>query len=119
MKKQRATILQKLVHFLTAFSVVMKAIAKMEHPQGYWPVIVFFLLTGIYIVVITLLHDRLHAHTRLLDATVYALESVVTATVAYLYFAEGARGLPWVFAIASIGFAIATVVRLVKRPKEA
>jgi len=56
---RRAALLQKFVHFLTAFTILMKALAKLEHPEGYTAVITLFLAASIYIVVITLLHDRL------------------------------------------------------------
>jgi hypothetical protein len=66
----------------------------------------------VWILAITLLHDRLHAHARLLTASVYAIESIATAIVAALYFAEGKRFLPWVTALGSLGFAIALIVHL-------
>lgn len=116
--KRRATILQKLVHFLTAFAITMKGIAKLEHPHGYELVIALFFAAAIYIVTITLLHDRLHAHERLLTASVYVLEAIVTAIVAALYFGEGKRALPWMFVFASAMFVVATVVRLVRTRRE-
>lgn len=114
MKPRAKTILPKLVHFLTAFGILMKGVAKLEHPEGYWPVIVLFFVASAYIVIITLLHGRLHRHARLIDASVTAIECVLTAIVAVIYFKEGARLLPYVFAIASFGFGVATVVRLTK-----
>lgn len=111
---RRAAALQKLVHFMTAFAVVMKAIAKLEHPEGSWPLIFFFLTAGIYIVVITLLHGHLHAHEHLLTRSVYALESAVTAIVAILYVQEGRAALQYVFALASVLFAVALVVHIVR-----
>jgi hypothetical protein len=111
---RRAALLQKLVHFLTALTLVLKAIAKMEHPHGYAPVITFFLLSAIYIVVITLLHDRLHAHLRLLQASVYAIECVATGIVAWLFVQEGKHGLQWVMGFASLMFLVALIIHLVK-----
>lgn len=113
--KRRATLLQKLVHFLTAFTLLMKALSKLDHPEGKGAVIAFFLLAAIYIVAITLLHDHLHAHARTLEASVYAIEAIGTGLLAFLYSAEGKKGLPWVFAAAAIGFVIAFVIRLTKR----
>ncbi|HKR64390.1 MAG TPA: serine hydrolase domain-containing protein [Thermoanaerobaculia bacterium] len=109
--KRRAAVLQKVVHFLTAFVFVMKGVVKLEHPHGRELAIAFFFAAAAYIVVITLLHARLHAHARILDASVYALESIGTAIVAALYFGEGKRALPWFFVVASVAFAIAIVVR--------
>lgn len=109
---RRAALLQKFVHLLAAFTILMKALAKLEHPEGSWPLIMLFLAATITIVVITVFHERLHRHERLLDASVYAIESVVMAIVGWLYFHEGARWLPYPFVIASLGFAIACVVRL-------
>jgi drug/metabolite transporter (DMT)-like permease len=116
---RRAALLQKFVHLLAAFTILMKALAKLDHPDGYWPVIALFLIATIYIVLITVFHERLHRHVRLLDASVYAIECVVMGIVAWLSFHEGARWLPYVFSIASAGFAIAFVMRLVRRPRGA
>ena len=107
--------LPKLVHFLTAFTIAMKGVAKLEHPEGYWPVIVLFFAASAYIVAITLLHERLHRHERLIDASVTAIECVLMAIVSAMYFKEGARWLPYAFAFASLCFAVATIVRLVKK----
>ena len=112
-------MLQKFVHFMTAFTMIMKGIAKLENPTGYWPVIIFFFATGTYITVITLLHDRLHAHTKILDATVYALESMATGLVAWLFIVEGTRFLQYVFGLAAVLFAMACVVRLLRKESPA
>jgi hypothetical protein len=114
MKNERATILQKLVHFLTALTITLKAIAKMEHPEGSQGVILLFLASAVYIIAITLLHAKLHKHQRFLTASVYAIECVVMAVVTWLYVSEGKQGLQFVTGIASVGFAIALMVHLTK-----
>jgi hypothetical protein len=111
---RRQQLLQKLVHFLTAFTILMKALSKLEHPEGYWPVITLFLLAAIYIVIITLLHERLHHHAARIDASVYAIECVVMIIIATLTFREGARFFPYLYVVSAIGFAIAFVMRLVR-----
>lgn len=111
---RRAALLQKFVHLLTAFTITMKALIKLEHPEGYWPVIVLFCVSAIYIVVITILHDRLHHRATQLDASVLAIECVVMAIIAVLTFREGARYFPYLYVISSVGFAIAFVMRIVK-----
>lgn len=118
-RQKRAATLQKFVHFMTAFTMIMKGIAKLEHPVGYWTIILFFFATGVYITIITLLHDRLHAHMKILDATVYALESVATGLVAWLFLVEGTRYLQYLFAFASVMFAVACAVRLLRRDSAA
>jgi hypothetical protein len=111
-------VLPKIVHLLTALTVLLKGLAKLEHPQGYWPVILFFFASAAYIATIAVLHDRLHRHERVLTASVYAIEIVVAATVGWVFAHEGKKGLPWMFALASAMFAVALVVHLVKtRPK--
>ena len=112
--KSRSALLQKFVHMLTAFTITMKALVKLEHPEGYWPVIVFFCVSAIYIVVVTIMHDRLHRHARIIDASVYAIECMVMAVMTFLTFHEGARLLPYVYLLASIGFAISCIVRLTR-----
>lgn len=109
---RRQALFQKFVHFLTALTLLLKAIGKMEHPHGYEAIIAFFLLAAIYIVAITLLHDRLHAHLRLLEASVYGIESIATGIVAWLYLQEGKHYLQWLMAFASVMFIVALVVRL-------
>ncbi len=116
---RRAALLAKFVHFLTALTILLKALVKLEHPEGYWPVIVLFLVSSIYIVVMTLLHARLHRHAALIDASVYGIETVVTAIVAWVSFREGAQSFPYLYVAASIGFAVALVVRLVKGDRPA
>jgi uncharacterized membrane protein YoaK (UPF0700 family) len=111
---RRKQLLQKLVHFLTAFTILMKALIKLEHPHGYWPVITLFLLSAIYIVIITLLHERLHRHAARLDASVYAIECAIMIIIATLTFREGARYFPYFYIVSAIGFAIAFVMRLVR-----
>jgi hypothetical protein len=113
-RHERSATLQKFVHFMTALTMIMKGITKLEHPTGYWPIIIFFFATGLYITTITLLHDRLHAHMKLLDATVLALESMATGLVAWLFLVEGTRYLHYFFAFASVMFAIACAVRLLR-----
>ncbi|HEV7764350.1 MAG TPA: hypothetical protein VGQ76_05070 [Thermoanaerobaculia bacterium] len=117
MKSARATILQKLVHVLTALTITLKAVAKMEHAEGSQGVILFFLASAVYIIAITLLHAKLHKHERRLTASVYAIECVVTAIVTWLYATEGKQGLQFVTGIASVGFAIAFMVHLTKARK--
>jgi len=111
---RRAAVLQKVVHVLTALILLLKGISKLEHASHYWPFIVFFFATAAWILAITILHDHLHSHARMLTASVYAIECVATAIVAGLYFAEGKRALPWVTTLAALGFAIAFVVHLKK-----
>jgi hypothetical protein len=111
-------VLPKIVHFLTALTLLLKGISKLDHPEGYWPVILFFFASAAYILVITILHDRLHHHERALTASVYAIESAVTATVAWLYAHEGKKGLPWAAGFAAIMFAVALVVYLRKTRRD-
>lgn len=111
------TILPKVVHYLTAFTILLKAVAKLEHPEGYWPVIILFTASAAAIVVVTVLHDRLHHHQRYIDAGVMATECVLMIVAAVLGFKEGGRYYPYGFVIASLFFAVATVVRLVKKPR--
>lgn len=107
-------LLPKIVHLLTALTVLMKGLAKLEHPDGYWAVIIFFFASAAYIATIAVFHDRLHHHERLLTASVYAIEIAVTSCVAWVYAHEGKKGLPWGFGLAAVLFGVALVVHLVK-----
>ena len=114
-RERRRALLAKFVHFMTALSILLKAMSKLEQGGGvYTPLILFLLAASAYIVFMTLMHDRLHAHSHLIDASVYAIECIVLSIVTYLFWQEGKTSLATVSAIAPIGFAIALVVRLAK-----
>jgi hypothetical protein len=110
--KQRNAFLQKLVHFLTAFTLALKGFSKLEHPEGYWPIIIFFFASAAYIVAVTLLHDRLHHHERWITASIYALEAVAMTAMAAVYLSEGKRALGTVASLAPVGFVVALIVHL-------
>jgi hypothetical protein len=112
--KKRAAKLQKVVHFCTAFVLLLKGISKLAHPHGYEAIIALFFASAIYIAAITILHDRLHQYERLLTASVYVIEAVVTGIMAWLYLAEGKRALGTVASLAPVLFTIALIVHLVK-----
>lgn len=113
---KRKAILLKAGHLLVALTVILKGVAKMEHPEGYWPLVLFLLAGGAYIALITVFHDRLHHHRKYLDASIYAIECLVMASVTFIYVKEGKHALPYVTGLAALGFAVTTIVRLV-RPK--
>jgi hypothetical protein len=115
MKNRRAGIAVKVAHFLTAFTVFTKGLAKLEHPHGYELIIAFLFVSAAYIVAITVFHDRLHEHVKLLDASVYAIECVVMSIVTWLYASEGKHLLQYFTGAAALLFAVALVVRLVRR----
>jgi hypothetical protein len=112
--RTRSALLQKLVHFLTALTLLLKGIDKLEHPHGYWAIIFFFLASAAYIAAITAFHDRLHHRLRAINASVFAIESVATGAVAWVYFQEGKKFLPWLMAFASLMFLVALIVHLLK-----
>jgi hypothetical protein len=114
-RERRRALLAKFVHFMTALTILLKAMSKLEQGGGvYTPLVLFLFASTAYIVFMTLMHDRLHAHSHLIDASVYAIECVVLSIVTYLFWQEGKTSLATVSAIAPIGFAIALVVRLAK-----
>jgi len=119
MKSRRAAILTKVAHFLTAFTVFTKGLAKLEHPHGYELIIGFLFASAAFIVAITIFHERLHRHVKLLDASVYAIECVIMSIVTWLYASEGKHFLPYVTGAAAAMFAIALVVRLLTPPHSA
>ena len=112
--RKRNPLLTKLVHFLTALTLLLKGVDKLDHPEGMWPIIFFFLASAAYIAAITALHDRLHHHVRAITASVFAIECVATALVAWVYAHEGKKGLPWFMAFASLMFLVALIVHLVR-----
>lgn len=118
-KSERMAIMRKVGHLLVALTVVLKGLAKIDHPEGYWPLIYFLFAGGAYIAIITVLHDRLHRHGKYLDASIYAIECLVMASITYIYVREGRHALQYVTGFAAIAFAVATVVRLVKEKPHA
>ena len=112
-RARRAAALQKVGHFLTALVVILKGVVKLEHPEGYWPLIVFLFAGGAYIAVVTVLHDRLHHHMRRIEASVYAIESLVMVAMTWIFVSEGKNAIQYVTGLAALAFAVATMVRLI------
>ncbi|MEO8380390.1 MAG: hypothetical protein ABI779_12060 [Acidobacteriota bacterium] len=113
-RTERRALLQKIGHYLTAFTIGMKGFIKLEHPHGNEAAIALFFASAVYITVMTILHDRLHRHATLLDASVLGIECIVTGILASIYVREGSHGLQYLFALASVLFAVAFFVRLRK-----
>lgn len=110
----RSVALQKFVHFMTAFVIAMKGVAKLEEPRASMPLIALFFASAIYIVITTILHDRLHHHLRWIDASVFAIEIVLTGIIAAGYFAEGKPALGGLMALAATLFGVALTVHLLR-----
>lgn len=108
----RSERLQFLVHFLAAFVIFLKALVKLEHPEGNWPLITFLFAASFWIVTVTLLHHRLHLPEALVTLSTYAIEAIVLAIVASLYAGEGKHALAVTVALAAAGYTVAFGVYL-------
>jgi uncharacterized membrane protein YkvA (DUF1232 family) len=103
--------LQKVVHYLTAFTIFLKAFSKLAHPEGYWPLIIGLFAASAYIVVMTALHDRIRVSHKAFDLSLYAIEAAVLATVAWLHSKDGEPRLAAVVGVSAIGYVVAMIVR--------
>jgi hypothetical protein len=102
--------LQPMVHGLTALTIFLKGLSKLEHPEGYWPFIIFLFAGSAVILALTVLHHRVHLSELVVHVTTYVIEAVTLGTVAYLYFGEGKRGLGVLSAVAAFGFVVACFI---------
>jgi hypothetical protein len=110
-------MLENVSHYLTAFVVVMKGVAKIETP-GKLAFALFFIVVGIIIAAGTLFHHKFEHLVKNFKAYVFLLESIVIGLVGYSYLKEGKQGLPYICFAASIAFLIAMVVSLTKVRKQ-
>ncbi|RAW02794.1 hypothetical protein [Pseudochryseolinea flava] len=112
-RTQRLHFLENVSHYLTAFVVIMKGVAKLENPDKL-AFSIFFIIVGILIALGTLFHHKFEHLIKNFKAYVFLLESIVIALVGYLYLKEGKQGLPYVCFFASLAFLISMVVHFVK-----
>jgi predicted membrane channel-forming protein YqfA (hemolysin III family) len=85
----------------------LKGLSKLDHPQGYWPLILGCWLAAFAVVVVTAFHGSLQRRFTKLSLVVYIAEAAVCAALVHYTFAEGKRGLPYVWLVAAVAFTVA------------
>jgi hypothetical protein len=100
-------LLRSIHHFLTGAILITKGISKISHHAVIGSLILLFGLMILSFFFYTLLKKR---HGENFELMVHWFEALVALFTAYIFFTEGARYLPYVFLLASIGFFIAIYV---------
>jgi predicted MFS family arabinose efflux permease len=112
-KARRVRLLENVVHYLTAFTIILKGLDKIGAPgkAGYGIVLV---LIGALIVLGTIFHHKLERWLKHFKAITYALEAVVMSIVGYLYLKEGKQLIQYVCFFAAVMFIVALCVYIRK-----
>ena len=100
-------LLHSLHHFLTGTVLIIKGIDKISHHTIIGGLVLLFGVLILSFFVYTLLKKR---HGQHLELMVHWFEALVSLFMAYIFFTEGARYLPYMFLLAAIGFFIAIYV---------
>lgn len=113
MNKVAAARLQSVAHYLAGLVILLKGVAKLDAAPS--ALAYFFVMTGAVVIIATGFHQRMHRYERLYLVSLYLVEAVVMALVAWTFASEGKKGLPIVFGVAAFLFAVAFVVMLFGR----
>lgn len=114
MTPRSADRLATITHFLTAFVILMKGIAKAEHFHGHEALVIFLFAAAAYIGVGAAIHHRFHGRSgELIQASFYLVEAVICVLIGRYSAAEGAKMLPYAFHAAAAGFTVALAVNTV------
>ena len=108
-------MLHSIHHFLTGAVLITKGIDKISHHAIIGSLILLF---GIIILAFFFYTLFKRNHSENLELTVNWFEALVSLFMAYIFFTEGARFLPYAFLLAAIGFFIAIYVHSRKRSRK-
>jgi peptidoglycan/LPS O-acetylase OafA/YrhL len=106
--------LQVLAHYLTAFALALKGVSKLDHPHGYWPLILLCWISATMIVILTARHDRLEKRGVPVVLLTYLAEAAVCGALAFVTFQEGKHGLPYAWLLVAVLYGVAAVVRFAR-----
>jgi hypothetical protein len=109
--KERAHI---LAHYLTALALAAKGVSKLDHPHGYWPLILLCWIAAAAIVSLTVWHERLERRGVPVALLTHLTEAVVCGALAFVTFREGKHALPYAWLLAAVLFGMGAVVRLAR-----
>ena len=113
---KRTAILGNIGHGLTAFTVFLKGLDKIDQPGKFGIGMLFMCIAAFFVLGIVFHHkaEKLFKHFQLYA---FLLESIVMATVGYLYMKDGKVYLPYFCFFASAMFIVAAVIYLIKQRK--
>lgn len=97
---------QVVGHYLTAFGIFLKEVAKAEHFDEHAAAVVFFLAAGFLLAIGTFFHRRLEERWPAIQAAFYGVEAAVLAVLSVVYVEEGKRFLEVVLAPVVVAFAV-------------
>lgn len=107
--------LLSIKHFIVAFILMTKGYMKIEHHHDVigWTILLFGFIVLAYFVYTKFSNED---HTKL-ELLIHSFESIALFLTAYVYLEEGRHFLPYVAALAAIGFLIAVIMHLLKHQK--
>jgi TRAP-type uncharacterized transport system fused permease subunit len=107
--------LHSIQHFLIGSALTLKGFDKLSHHPFIGGIILSF---GI-IILIYFFYLLFKKHpSKKLSLLVHWFEAIAALFTAYIFFQDGAKYLPWMFLLASIGFFISIFVSMKKRRSE-
>ena len=118
MDSKMKTRLQSLQHLFVALILIPKGYDKIEHHYNLIGWII--LLMGIVALGYFIYQKTVRRSNYFLAIGMHLFESIALFLTTYVYFIEGKRFLPYITAIAGIGFLIAAILHLkhVRKTKE-
>jgi hypothetical protein len=108
-KAKRLQLLENMVHYLTAFTILLKGLDKMATP-GKMAYGLTFVVISILIVLGTVFHHKAKQLLKHFKAYVYVLEAVVMSIVGYLYLKDGKNLIQYMCFFAAAMFVVALIV---------
>ena len=97
-----------MAHVLAGVVIILKGYAKWEDNHAL--VGGFFIILGLLLVSAVLWHHRVSRWIKNFDVFMFAIEALVLGLIAYNYYQEGKKGLPWAYGLSSLIYLILIVV---------
>lgn len=110
---RRAERLRMLVHFITAFVLILKGISKVEHPEGYEILIAVAFVGGAVILAGTLLHHQIARRFRYFGVAVFLIEALTYTIVGVISISHATRAIHYMWFMAAMGFTVSAVMTVV------
>ena len=107
--------LDSALHLLLGSTLILKGYDKFHHHNILGGLIFLF---GIIVLVYFVYMILTKEHSRTMHILIHLFEALVSLFIAYIFFKEGKKYVPYVFILAAIGFLIATYVSIRKRKNE-
>jgi len=115
MESKRKHRLEIMLHILTAMILMIKGYDKIGHHHlAAGGIIVGF---GILVLFIALFGEKMGLSHKTAKLVCYAVESVALFITAYVFFGDGKKFIPYLYAFAAVMYLVAVVLTAKKREK--